>query len=175
MYKILFFTLNKYCIARKFGRELNLAVWWISQPATKLKSANIKSFLYLRTQRWSRIAEQIGECDLCTNLVPSITRSNHFYRVLILQGSSMAWSPNTMMPPYALLHTICSIMMKPLPQRSQAHMHMRSWWSHSPQWSQAHMTIFSLCSNVEYLWSNLPPDYDKNKPHLSLRSRLSGT
>ena len=34
-----------YRIARKFGRELNLAVWWIDQPAAKLQSANIKSFV----------------------------------------------------------------------------------------------------------------------------------
>ena len=30
-----------YCIARKFGRELNLAVWRIDQATAKLKSANI--------------------------------------------------------------------------------------------------------------------------------------
>jgi hypothetical protein len=35
----------EYCIAGKFGGELNLAVWWINQPTAKLKSANIKSFL----------------------------------------------------------------------------------------------------------------------------------
>ena len=36
----------RYRIAGKFGGELNLAVWRISQPAAKLKSANIKSFRY---------------------------------------------------------------------------------------------------------------------------------
>ena len=35
-----------YRIAGKFGGELNLAVWRISQPTAKLKTANIKSFLY---------------------------------------------------------------------------------------------------------------------------------
>ena len=36
---------STYRIARKFGGDLNLAVWWIDQPAAKLKSANIKSFI----------------------------------------------------------------------------------------------------------------------------------
>ena len=35
-----------YRIARKFGGELNLVVWQISQPTAKLKTANIKLFLY---------------------------------------------------------------------------------------------------------------------------------
>ena len=35
--------LADYCIAGKYGGELNLAVWWIDQPTAKLKSANIKS------------------------------------------------------------------------------------------------------------------------------------
>ena len=38
--------LTVYCIAGKFGGELNLAVWRISQPTSKLKIANIKLFLY---------------------------------------------------------------------------------------------------------------------------------
>jgi hypothetical protein len=37
---------KRYRIAGKFGGELNLAVWRIDQPTAKLKSANIKSFLY---------------------------------------------------------------------------------------------------------------------------------
>jgi hypothetical protein len=35
-----------YRIAGNFGGELDLMVWWIDQPTAKLKSANIKSFLY---------------------------------------------------------------------------------------------------------------------------------
>ena len=37
------FNLCKYCIAGKFGEELNLVVWRIDQPTAKLiKSTNIK-------------------------------------------------------------------------------------------------------------------------------------
>ena len=36
---------SMYRIARKFGGELNLVVWRIDQPAAKLKSADIKSFI----------------------------------------------------------------------------------------------------------------------------------
>ena len=34
------------CMAGKFGGELILVIWQISQPAAKFKSANIMSFLY---------------------------------------------------------------------------------------------------------------------------------
>ena len=44
-------------VARKFGGELNLAVWRIIQTATKLKSASIKSFLY------SMHAKAITHCE----------------------------------------------------------------------------------------------------------------
>ena len=113
------------CITRKIWRGI--------KPPNK-KSANIKSFLYFAHAKAIAHAKQIGGCGLCTNSVPGITRSNHFYRVPILQGlfsisllvqdnlSPMVGvqSPNTMMPPYAALHTICSIddLARHSPQRS---------------------------------------------------------
>ena len=64
-------------------------IWRFGRSASsrRLKSANIKLFLYLHTRRRSRIVKQIGGCGLFTNSVPSITHSNHFYRVPIHQGS----------------------------------------------------------------------------------------
>ena len=35
-----------YCIAKKFGGKLNLAVWQSACATTKLKSANIKKFFW---------------------------------------------------------------------------------------------------------------------------------
>ena len=37
-----------YHIARKFGRELNLAVWWSTFGTTKLKSANTYLHIIIR-------------------------------------------------------------------------------------------------------------------------------
>ena len=58
-------------------------IWRISQPAAILKSASIKSFLYLAHMK----AIVYCECGLCTNSVPGITRLDHFYRLPIFQGS----------------------------------------------------------------------------------------
>ena len=55
-----------YHIAGKFSGELNLAVWWIDQPTTKLKSANIKSFIVdiSRCGLWV-VAAVFGNLCLC--------------------------------------------------------------------------------------------------------------
>jgi hypothetical protein len=64
-----------YCIAGKFGGELILAVWRIDQSTTKLKSANIKSFLYLAH------AKAIAKITWWVWFwAPAITRKQHISR-----------------------------------------------------------------------------------------------
>ena len=40
---LLCIDVNCYRIAGKFGKEFNLAVWWVDMPTTKLESTKIKS------------------------------------------------------------------------------------------------------------------------------------
>ena len=130
MTELMSYINHTYCIAGKFGGELNLAVWQISHPATKLKSTNFSHAKAI----WSCTVKQIDGCGLCTNLVPSITHLNHFYHVSLRQGlfsisllvqdnlsRPMVGNPNTMMPLYAALHTICLASHSPTISSTHAH------------------------------------------------------
>ena len=130
-----------YKLSGNFGGKLNLAVWRISQPATKLKSANLvlnHSYI-LCTWRWSHIAKQIGGCGLCTNLVSGIIHLNHFYRVLILQGSfSISQDNLSPMVGVQILWFLCTgLRSTPGPYNLA---------SHSPQRSQEGMRMHAADS-----------------------------
>ena len=70
---------NDYCIVRKFGRELNLVVWWSAWATAKLKSAKISySHIYIIWQSCTKppnLNPPIHlQCQLVTqppNLIPA--------------------------------------------------------------------------------------------------------
>ena len=134
MTELMSYIKHTYHIAGKFGRELNLAVWRISHPPAKLKSTNIKSLLLFCAHEGDHAlrSKLVGVVFILTWYLVSLARiTSTAYRsfkacfrfLFQFRIISHRWlESNTMMPPYAALHTIC--LASHFPQRSQVRMHM---------------------------------------------------